>query len=332
MENKRITELKKRIEEYVSAGGNIYAPKRQLPYYDYLSDTVKALRKTTGKEVTHEDVYQMCGIEFDREFHHFKNFLKQLKPFVRNGYADAIRTKEAREANNVYEMLKNYADKYNTTPFDFLVLMTGFKFENCYVRTNYIENLKAEILAVYPNGDVGGIRWEHPALYEKLRILQKYLPGVSSNREAVEYLGFTNHNMAEEQTRLTNKTAVLEELKTLFPKKKITNLRTVSSSLYYKVIACCREENKSTVDWMKENGFTYENGQVQPRLSQTKVDGNKRAKMLMDLKNKALANYDFSNASEISLFRASLSATKEVIEELAKQNIQSEVQENATIE
>ena len=321
MYKERLVELRRKIDEYIKAGGDIYAPKRQLPYYNYLADTAKCIRKETGNDVSIDDVYKLCGINFDREFNHFKKFLTMLTPFVKNGNADYIRTKECRNVSNVYEILKNYADKYNTMPFDFLVLMTGFKFENCYIKTDYINNLRQEILAVYPNGDISGIRWEYPKLYEKIRQLQKYSPSLKTMRETVEFLGFTDKNMWDKSASKESETATIQELLTLFPNKIVKSLTTLNPSLYHKVIRCCRQSNTSTVDWMKAHGFTYLTGYNQPRLSQTKVDANKRAEMLLNLKAKALQKLNITKTDEASLFHASLEATKMVIDLLNKEQI-----------
>jgi len=327
MVNKRIEELKRRITEYVNDGGNIYSPKRQLPYYDYLTDTVKAIKKKTGKVVSVEDVYEMCGIKFDRDYNHFNKFLKKLTPHVKGGYADEIRTAEARKVTNVYEMLKNYADKYDTTPFDFLVLMTGFKFENCYAKGNYIGNLKNEILAVYPNGNISGIRWEYPHLYEKLRQLQKYLPSAKSVKDAVEFLGLRNTSMTDKSTNKESTIKVVEGLKELYPDGKVVDLRKKDIALYNRVVRCCRQENLSTIEWFSANGFSYSVGQVHPRLNLTKVDADKRAEMLCSLKDKALEKIKLDKFDEVELFRASLKATKMVIDELNHEQIKADLKQ-----
>lgn len=325
MINERIEELKKRITAYINAGGDIYAPKRKLPYYEYLSSTVKAIKRKTGKDISFEDVYKMCGVNFSREYNHFRKFLAELTPFVENGYADAIRTKEGRTTSNVYSMLKNYAEKYNTTPFDFLVLMTGYKFEECYIKTDYIENLKAELLVAYPNKDITGIRWENPQLYEKLRQIQKFLPEINSVKAAATHLGFTTRNMLGIYSGKKDEQLVVKELTKLYPNKNVVSLYSEHPELYYKVLRCCRENNKSTTEWFKGYGFTYSSGQKQPRLSKTKVDGEARAEMLLNLKRLALEKIDYNKTDEISRFEANIKATKAVIELLNNQQFETDI-------
>ena len=334
MDNKRIIELKKRIEDYIQAGGDIYAPKRQLPYYNYLTDTVKYIRKNTGMDVAVEDVYRLCGINFNREFNHYKEFLTKLKPFVKNGYADEIRTQTGRSSSNVYTMLKSFADKYNTTPFDFLVLMTGFRFSNCYIKTDYVETLKSELLEAYPNRDIGGIRWEHPELYEKLRIVHKSTPGSRSINDIVVSLGFANRNMQLSSTSRVDEINVVNELEKLYQTRQIVNLREINPELYYKVLHCCRKANKTTVEWCKKHNFTYVAGQSHLRLSKTKMDkanADNRAQMLINLKIKALNTINFDKSDPVESFEANLKATQIVINALNKQQIKNNLIETQLI-
>ena len=311
----RIEILKNKINQHLSNGGTVYDPKRQLPYYDYLSDTVKIIRKETGKKVSHEDVYLLCGIKFDRDFNDFVDFVANLRMFASGSVVDKIRTTNVRKINNVYERLKNYADKYNTTPFDFLTLMTSFEFSECYVKTdNYEDCLKYLISQEYPSGDISGIKRAHPDLYEQLRQLQKYYPQQLSMKSLVERLGFDWDRASEEIPSVPPEVSVLLELKQKYPKKVIGKLQSEDPTLYAHVVKICQSHKKSISQWLEEHGFKYPSGLTTPQLSFIKINSNSRKKLLGELKKSAFENMQIQSADEIDLYHASLDATKSVIE------------------
>lgn len=321
--DKRLLELNKRIAAHINNGGSIYDPKRELPYYDYLSEIVKSLKKSTGQDVTYADVYKMCGIKFDRDYNSFMEFLAELKKYSGpNKYVDRIKTNEVRKKSNVYERLKNYADKFNTTPFDFLTLMTEFRFSECIVHTNdYVGLVQKEIKKAFPSGDLTGIKSTRNDLYEKLRHILKYSPEYSSMQDLVTTLGFTMDGASYCPPNTPSKSMVIQELTELFPTGVITKLKETNAKLHHYVILLSRKENKSTTQWYAENGFSYPETQSHPRLGQIKVDGNEREALLLKLKAQALSDYDLQNADEIDLFRFSLEASKRVIGYLSTQSL-----------
>lgn len=311
----RLENLKRMISEHVANGGSIYAPKRQLPYYDYLSDTVKMIRKQTGKQVTHEDVYLMCGIKFDRDFNDFCSFLTDLKMFASDSMVDKIRTTEVRKVNNVYERLKNYADKYNTTPFDFLALMTNFEFSECYIKTdNYSECLKYLILKEYPNRDISGIKRARPELYEQLRQLQRYYPTSVSMKTLVSDLGFVWDRASTDVPSSPSEESVLKELEQNYPDKIVDKIHTHNPGLYAHIVRLCQAKKKSIKDWLSAQGYSYPGGLAAPQLSFIKVNAKSRIRLLCELKRRALEQLDLKSCDETELFHASLDASKTVIE------------------
>lgn len=309
----RIEKLKNRILEYISNDGNIYAPKRELPYYEYMASIVKDLKKH-DPSITYEDVYALCGIEFDRDYYAFKTFLNELKSFNKNGYVDSIRTTKARLTYSTYEKLKTYAEKYNTTPFDFLVLMTPYSFETCFIQTdNYEETLKSIILNKYPNKDISGIKRENPEQYEQLRELQKYYPYPISMYELVIKMGFNWPRASKSIPQSPNETEILDELNALFPDKIVSNLRAINPSLYNKIIKIARANNEKASIWLEKHGFNYIGTVNISPLSQIKVDSKERRTLLKKLKQQAIQDQQLSSSNEIELFRASLNASKTVI-------------------
>lgn len=318
---KRIIELTARITAYIEAGGDIYAPKRQLPYYDYMSEIVKSLRKT-NPAITYEDVYMLCGIRFDRKFDHFKKFMAKVKKFSVGKNADQIRTSKVRAIDNSYEILKNYADKYNTTPFDFLYLMSGYYFSDCYIKTDYIQNLKEEILEAYPTGDITGIRWERPDLYEKIRNAQKYMPA-NAKISLLELLGVSHALLSPASAPKINEKELVAKLKELYPDMVIIKLQSNNQTLYNQLIKICQHKQISTSEWASSHGFSYPLAQTHTKLSKTKVDTEKRIHLLNKLKAEALENIKVTGTDEIDLFNASLQATLMVIDKLNAQEVRN---------
>lgn len=313
---KRIENLKEKTKNYINAGGSIYDPKRKLPYYEDLQYIVKILRKKTGKKVSSADIYKLCGFDFDKDFDHFMTFRNELKKFVgKNGTVDTIKSKDVKSVNNVYSKLKSYTEKYNTNPFDFLVLMTGYRLDECSIKTNaYIDIVKNEILKVYPNGDITGIRHANPHLYEKLQHIRKTYN--TSMKEIIELLGLTMNKASTQKKPSINKAKLVQDLFSLYPDGKIENLINKNIYVYRKLIKACNEEYKTTAEWCHENGFLYSEAKSVRRLGKITVDATARQKLLLELKRTALQKYkpeQLANASEIQLFHISLNSSIEVI-------------------
>ena len=257
----------------------------------------------------------MCGIKFDRDFNDFCLFLSDLKMFSVNSMVDKIRTTEVRSFNNVYERLKNYADKYNTTPFDFRVLMTNFEFSECYIKTDdYSECLKYLILKDYPNRDISGIKRARPELYEQLRQLQKYYPTSVSMKTLVSDLGFVWDRASTDVPSSPSEVSVLKQLELAYPDKIIDKMNTKQPYLYTQVVRLCQAKKRPIKDWLQSEGYSYPGGLTTPQLSFIKVNAKSRARLLCSLKRRALEQLDIKSADETELFRASLEASKMVIE------------------
>lgn len=310
---KLINNLKNEILNFTANGGNIYSPKRELPYYDHLSYVVKQLRKQ-NPNITYEDVYSLCGVEFDRDYYNFITFVNELKMYNNNGYVDAIRSTKLRAKNNTYEKLKNYADKYHTTPFNFLVLMTPYSFSNCIIHTeNYEETLKYLILCEYPNKDISGIKRQNPERYEQLRQLQNYYPYPISMKELVQKMGLVWPQASFTLPEKVNKKQILNELNVLYPNKIITNLVTQNKTLYFKIVKAARSEQKTISSWLEENGFNYPSAVKIAPLSQIKVDEQSYKKLLKNLKQSALEKMQIQTKNEIELYKSSLAASLQVL-------------------
>lgn len=329
MDAKRIENLRKKIEEYIMAGGDIYAPRRELPYYEYMRGIKRALEKELERDVSFDEVYGLCGVNFDREYHEnmmeyqrFLSFYERVRGFAdKNGYVDSMRKSEVRKIDNTYEQLKNYADKYGCSPFDFLVLMTGFKFKTAIIQVDYVSYLSQKLLQVYPDGDIEGIRWQRPDLYEGIRHLRKYMPESVSMQEVAEILGVHNKRFSNDKLKVNlNKDAVLNKIYELCPDGNASKLRVVDLATYYHVIELARSEDKTPFQWMKENNFSYDFEMNMPRLSKAKVDADKRAQTLLSMREELLQNYDLQNVDDITRFNTYINVMQQTLQIVNNEN------------
>ena len=316
MDTKRIENLRNKIEDFVENGGDIYAPRRELPYYEYLRGIKRALDKEEGREVSYEEVYAMCGITFDREFNRFMDFYDKVCTFAdENGYVDSMRKPEVRAVDNTYEKLKNFSEKYGCSPFDFLVLMTGFKFQKATIQLDYISYLSQELLKAYPDGNIEGIRWARPDLYEGIRHLRRYLPESTSMQDVAELLGVYNDRFSGKKLEVRlDKNAVLQKLYDLCPDGDATKLRDLDLPTYYEVIALSRSEDKTPFQWLSANNFKYDFEMNMPRLSKAKINTEERANMLLAMREEMLSEYDLTNVDDITMFNINLEVKQRVLQ------------------
>lgn len=343
MDRLTIERLRERIIEHIQNGGSIYDKKNDLPYYDSLRYVKSCLTKESGREVSFEEVYALCGFKFDRNYHEateeykqFLSFYEKVRGFSdENGNVDAMRDPNVRKIDDTYNQLKNYADKYDTSPFDFLVLMTGYKFKKAYIPINYVDYLSQRLKQAYPKGNIDGIKREHPDLYESIRHLRKYLPEQLSMQEVAEFLGVSNDRFGEEKLHTKiNKQQLLQELAEVCPDRNVTHLQDINVDLYRKSIELSRMEDKTPYQWFDENQFNYDFKINVARLSKASVDTNARAKKLLEMRADFLDNFDLENVDDIERYKISIEMLKYVNEqiknksfaELGIENVETEQQ------
>ena len=321
MDKLRIENLKQKIIDHINNGGSIYDKKQDLPYYEYMRSIKRDLVRELGREVAYEEVYALCGFNFDRDFHEtneeykrFLTFFEKVKGFADDrGYVDSMRDTEVRKRDNTYEQLKNYADKYECAPFDFLVLMTGFKFKKAYIPIDYVSFLSQELKKYYPDGNIEGIRWERPDLYESIRHLRKYLPEQLSMQDVAEFLGVYNKRFGRDsiKTKLS-KDFIIQKLNQLCPDRNVSKLREIDLSLYYKVVELSRFEDKTPYQWFIENHFICDNKMSTSRLSKASVDTKIRAAKLLNLRREFLDKFNIETMNDIERYKIAIEMLKNV--------------------
>lgn len=318
----KIETLKKRIDEYVEQGGDIYAGKRQLPYYEYLHALKRRMETYYNSEFSVEYMYSLCGITFDREFNNHNSVCDRLAVYAdKDGCVDKIRTDEIRAKDNVYTDLKNLAAKHNVSMMDYLIFMTPYRFSAGRVVGDSITKLKKDLLKAYPDRDLTGIRYDNPNLYERLRNVKQMLPVRLTMKELAEFLGFSNKKFLDKKEDIREKEMqVLEELSKTFPNKDVSNITNVAPALYYKMIRVSFAYDQTAQQWLKGKGFTYKTSNAGSRLSANQISNEEREADLLPLKNKYLKNIHKNNLSEIERFYLNLEVMQKSIAEFEENN------------
>ena len=302
MKKLTIEDIKKRIDEYVTNGGSIYDGRRQLPFYDNLQKLTKRIQSTTNPEFTIEDAYKLCGYDFDREYGDYTRLISTLSSYAdKDGYVDSL--KKIKGADAPKTLLKKMATALGCSPSDYLILMTDYRYEKAIITTDYIDQLRKELKATYPDGDITNIKRENPTLYEKLRHVCKYSPevGINDMQSVAEYFGLTNDRFSNTNIyQHLEQKKILAELHTLFPDGNIDVLAKNNPTLYHKIAKCAASEDKTIKQWLGDNGFNYTPSQKTNRFSKTVVNSKTREQELFSTIKSLVGNLktDFKDGKD----------------------------------
>ena len=234
-----------------------------------------------------------------------------------DGFVDSIR--DDKGANALYNDLAYYAEKYGTSNFDFLVLMTPFSLREAMVNVgDYDSYLRGQLREAYCDGEAEGIRHDEPALYEKIRQSQKYTPG-ATGKDMFDKFDLVNERVHETRTIDQPKQAseIIERLEQLYPSHVVGRLIEDDKKTYYDVVRISRNEGKNPKAWLESHGFDYPSGitNTHPQ-TRTKIDTAKRAEMLRGMKAEIMKEFNLEGADDIDIYHANLEATKRVIEKV----------------
>lgn len=162
----RIKRLKEKIDAFVNAGGNIQDKKGNLPYYNYLSDTVKADKKM-GIKSSIASLYAECGYAY--EVKHASVTIERIKNEIEKYISSGgsiqdkkemltyyplmvayIRTKKengiAVTIDDIYKLCGYEYEKKKLNSFDYQEIINEYKDEE-----GYIDRLKKEEPQTYFN-------------------------------------------------------------------------------------------------------------------------------------------------------------------------------------
>lgn len=315
-----VENISKLIKEFIANGGDIYAPRRELPYYDKLNVLLQRYRAQGHPEATMSDAYALCGITFDREYKEFKDCIDVLKEYAdENNCVDKIRLEKPRRT---YNFIKFRATKdLDCSPSDYLMLMTDFRFSNCYIQDNYIERLKERLHRAYPNGDITGIEHNNPKLYNQLRHFVDYSPVPISMQEAAEILECTNSYLSNETSLGISKKEVLKKYKAL---KEMGQDPLEDATLLNQMYRLAVHENQTITQWFNSNNlgeYTKASKDI-PRFGLIAEDPAEREKELFEVRDKIIKDeYITFSDDPVTNYHQRLNLSKKVIETLKKQRV-----------
>jgi len=316
MFSERIQILKNKIKDYVSSGGDIYNGRRVLPYYKYMSRLKHDMEEQFAVSLTMEYMYALCGIKFDREYNRYKDVCDKLSKFAdETGCIDSVRKNKG--DGSVYNELKELARKSGASLIDYVFFMTPYHFSVGRIQGDSIAKLKKDLLKAYPTRDLTGIRWDNPALYERIRSVQILMPERLSKQEIIQFLGFTNDRFS---TKLKNvkvdEDKVIEELNKLYPNKVISKITNTAPTLYHDIAILAFANDLTIQQWLENKGFNYVTAIASSRLSTTQISFTDRVEELLPLKKKYEKELLKYNTDEVSTYYKKLEVMKKSLLEL----------------
>ncbi len=304
--------LTQRIQNHIDNGGNIYQPKRQLPYYDYLHALKQRFSKRDGVKYEMQDIYKMCGFDFDPEYAEHLEIMADLQDLAdKNNYVDKLSNfKQAKP--ETYGRLCNLATKHGTCLYDFLVLTTGFRLKEAHIDIDYEKALVARLKKAYPDRNLTGIRRENTDLYEMLRHLKRYKYPTLSMAEVIDILGFTNSRMLTDNYFNVDEASLLKQLEFMYPDKLINQSLCTNKDFYYRLIKLSVINKISLIEYLNKNGYTYLQGNMVARLAQMKVDENERYNFLMNKKKEFYSKHNIEKLTNKQKYYLDLQLVDEV--------------------
>lgn len=308
-----IEELTSRIQKHIDNGGNIYMPRRQLPYYYYLCHVKTQFSKRDGVQYSNSDIYKMCGFDFDIEYANYLEIVADLNDLSdEHNYVDKnFNFKKTKP--QTYGKLCTLAIKYNTCLYDFMVIVTGFRLKESNINIDYEKALVERLRKAYPNGNTTGFKRENSVLYEMVSHLRKYRYPTLSTSEVLEILGFNNDRNTTKSGTTIDENKLLKELEKRYPDKKI-NSSIAKSDIYYKLLKASINNKKGLITYLNDNGFTYIQGNLVERLALMKVEENARYNFLMNKKKEFYISHNAENLTDKERFHLNM----QLISEIAK--------------
>lgn len=317
-----IGNLSKEISMFQKLGGNIYSPRRSLPYYERLRSAGRAYQRETGEKIPMEQIYSDCGVKFDRDYYHFTLFLDNLKSFAtKDNKVDSLkRTRATQTETEAKSYLNFHANEIGLSPGEYLILMTDYRFENLTISGDYVAFLQQRFLKAYPNGLVKNLKAENTSLYWALKHFQEYAPEDLTYDEALAFFGMKNISKRKPPEPKTTKTIVeneiVEELTELYPTREIKDIFTNNPQLYYDIVKLAVRGDQTIQQWFNSHGMSYTQGNQCARLSRYQVDAKEYEAMLLSMREELLQKYDIENADDIDMFRINLDIAKQISKQL----------------
>lgn len=337
-----VQKLTKELALYQQMGGNIYAPRRELPYYERLRSASRAYERETGEKIAMEQVYSDCGIKFDRDYYYFSEFVSGLSQIATpEGYVDSIKSNKAPQQQvELRSYLDFHANEVGLAPGEYLILMTDYRYQNLTISGDYISYLQEKFSKAYPTGKVKNLKAENTSLYWGLKHFQEYAPFELSYEDALAFFGMENISARKGPSpttgRVPDESKILEELRETYPNGNVEGIYKDNPKLYYSIVRLAVSQDLPINTWFTNHNIAYPQGNDVARFSKFKVDAKEHEEKLITLRDKYLEEYgDLSEMDSMDLYRIHLDVAKKISAELyGEKNMEDEetVEETSTPE
>lgn len=310
-----IERIKKEIDEYVNNGGVINNDKDNTPYYNTIMDFIR-INKRKGISYNIEDVYRMCGYEYDGRVnitYRLNKVLQKVKD--ENGYVDFL--KETKKGQAIIYRIREKARYLDIDVNMYLMSTYGVRLSHIFSDVDYISYVEDEIKKFI---DVNGIdnlnlKYIHDndkKLYSKINHLGIYFPGGSiSNNDVLSFYGY---NSDSKQRKKVNEAKVIYNLNKAYPDKIVSNL-TLIPSLFYSIVRLSAENGISVEDYLRSKGFSPVKGMPMYRLSKAILEeDNEVYRKICSIRSKLMkeSNVDFENGDSTKINNELEKISKEV--------------------
>lgn len=306
-----VERIKNEIDKFVENGGNIYDSKENIPYYELMIWFIDR-NKRHGIEYSLEDVYKLCGYEYNSIYYNTYKLGAHLSKYKdEDGYIDSLKNSDF--GRKLYDKLQDKALDLQLDVNDYLMCMYGVRVSNSYTSVDYIDLVEKQLEEYekkygYEKVTVSHISDHDMHLYDRIRHLALYFPEGSVTMGNV--LDFFGYNSNEKQEKIVNEKAVIELLKMIYPDKNIKGL-SYNRMLYTRVIKLSTYNNQTVEQYLKSKGFNVFKSQDAYRLSRAKLAvDDEKYKKICDIRKKLIKKSNVLNNPS--------STIKEINKELEK--------------
>jgi hypothetical protein len=204
---------------------------------------------------------------------------KHLKDLYPDGKVSGLRAIN----RSLYQMIFDISKKKNMTMNDYIVSLGFEVIDNKVIKEN---NIKNQLLKLYPNKIVSGVAYGNQSLYQRL-ILKAQAQKISI-RQYVENLGF-QYKDARYSDKLENFIGRLNEL---YPDKIVKNFHKDEHSLYIKIFRVAKSEGLTVGDYLHKFDIYYPRGK---KASDVVSDKSVQKQLLLLYPDKVVVNLSMNH-------------------------------------
>lgn len=271
-----IERIKKEIDKFVQAGGDIYDKSENIPYYQLIQWFIERHRRN-GKRYSIEEVYDMCGYEYNSIYYNTYKLGSVLKQYKDDdGYVDTI--KDSEFGRKIFDRIQDRAQALNIDVNDYLMCMFGVRVKDSFSSVDYPTLVGNGLKEHYNLYGINCMTLKHisknnPTLYNRIRNLATYFPdGSVSMQDVLYYYGYDD---TRKKVRPLDEDKTIESLNKLYPDKVVKGLSKYGS-VYMQVVRLSAMNGTTVEKYLTSKGFNVERSQGNDRLAKAKigVDGD----------------------------------------------------------